>query len=240
MESNTPISKPYLKKLILKELLDFEQKTTDKLKRIDAEGIKDNLFKRTRNRWLLQDSSKEEINTVIFELERESLVQPNHTISASNNRFKRLSKEGTRIAKQKNAEIPDGQIITSLHNVITDDTLLKLVQISFENGDYNNAIQSAYKLLEEMIRSKIGAVPYETGDQLVIDAFKKNGGILKHSGAVNNNEFEGLFFLFSGAVKWFRNRFAHRTIKVINPQQALHILAYANMLIDLLKECETK
>jgi uncharacterized protein (TIGR02391 family) len=62
---------------------------------------------------------------------------------------------------------------------------------------------------------------------------------LKHPDAQTQGEIDSLFFLMRGAFGWFRNPPSHRTVPYVDAHQAAHILAFANLLLDTIDQCNT-
>jgi uncharacterized protein (TIGR02391 family) len=61
-----------------------------------------------------------------------------------------------------------------------------------------------------------------------------NAGKLTHPGAAVASEKDALHHLMRGAIGWFKNPISHRTLIRDDPQHVAHILAFANLLLDLL------
>src|SRR5262245_23789671 len=75
------------------------------------------------------------------------------------------------------------------------------------------------------------------GVSLMSAAFGGNGK-MKHPGAAVSQEQEGLHQMMRGAIAWFKNPISQRSVPRDDAQQAAHVIAFANVLLDLLDECQ--
>ncbi len=145
-----------------------------------------------------------------------------------------LTDEGMKLAEQT---LDDMQLLSiSLQELLSRESLLSKVRDDFYSGEYESAVMNAFKMVEEAVRAKSGqATAY--GSDLVKAAFLPTNAILKHPDAQSQAEVESLFSLFRGAFGWFRNPASHRTVGYADARQAAHILAFANLLLDMIDQC---
>jgi hypothetical protein len=62
-------------------------------------------------------------------------------------------------------------------------------------------------------------------------------GVLKRTDAQTQSELQAFFLLFDGSNGWFRNPTHHRAVGYQNANEAAHILALANRLLDMVDKC---
>jgi uncharacterized protein (TIGR02391 family) len=103
-------------------------------------------------------------------------------------------------------------------------------------GAYDEAVRSAFVLLEERLRELLGEESM-TGANLANTAFNaKDGPLSKHLGK-NISEREGLRELYSGAFKVFRNPSAHSAVGY-DSSDGKEIVSLVNLLLRILKRAE--
>lgn len=125
-----------------------------------------------------------------------------------------------------------------IDQLITYDELREKVRNDFLNDEFESAIFKAFKLLEEKVRFKADLPADKVGDKLMLAAFKPEGGILRHPDAQTGGEIEGFNYLMRGAMMWFKNPPSHRTVIYDKAEQAAHVLAFANLLLDMVDQCQ--
>ena len=117
-----------------------------------------------------------------------------------------------------------------------DDELLRRCTNLLHLGAYDEAVRSAFVLLEERLREMLGEEAM-TGSNLANAAFNtKDGPLAKHLGK-NLSEREGLRELYSGAFKVFRNPSAHSAVGY-SPSDGKEIVVLVNLLLRILKRAE--
>jgi uncharacterized protein (TIGR02391 family) len=121
-----------------------------------------------------------------------------------------------------------------LHREIFDEELIARCSSQFNHGQYQDAIQNAFIVVEERIR-KMGDYSYDmNGVDLATNAFNPDSGELSF-GEIES-EKRGIMHLYRSGFMAFRNPSSHRFLDDLDRIQAYHILAYANMLLQLLEE----
>jgi uncharacterized protein (TIGR02391 family) len=117
-----------------------------------------------------------------------------------------------------------------------DDELLRRCGKLLHLGAYDEAVRSAFVLLEERLREMLGEESM-TGANLANAAFNtKDGPLSKHLGK-NISEREGLRELYSGAFKVFRNPSAHSAVGY-DSSDGKEIVSLVNLLLRILKRAE--
>lgn len=117
-----------------------------------------------------------------------------------------------------------------------DEQLLRRCADLLHLGAYDEAVRSAFVLLEERLRDMLGEEAM-TGSNLANAAFNtKDGPLAKHLGK-NMSEREGLRELYSGAFKVFRNPSAHSAVGY-DSSDGKDIISLVNLLLRILKRAE--
>ena len=103
-------------------------------------------------------------------------------------------------------------------------------------GAFDEAVRSAFVLLEERLREATGKEGM-TGTRLADYAFNASSGPLsKHLGR-RQSEREGLRELYSGAFKLFRNPTAHGAVRY-DAAEGKALVSLVNLLLSILKRVE--
>jgi uncharacterized protein (TIGR02391 family) len=116
-----------------------------------------------------------------------------------------------------------------------DQELLKRCGKLLHLGEYDEAVRSAFVLLEERLRVMLNEESM-TGANLANAAFNKDGPLSKLLGK-NISEREGLRELYSGAFKVFRNPSAHSAVGY-DSSDGKEIVSLVNLLLRILKRAE--
>lgn len=117
-----------------------------------------------------------------------------------------------------------------------DEELLRRCGPLIHMGKFDEAVRSAFVLLEERLRK---AVQEEgmTGTQLANHAFNpQKGPLAKHLGQTQS-EREGLRELYSGAFKLFRNPTAHGVVGY-SAAEGKAIIGLVDLMLKMLKRAE--
>lgn len=112
-----------------------------------------------------------------------------------------------------------------------DEELHRRCQHLVHTGAYDEAVRSAFILLEERLRTAVSGEG-QTGVTLANQAFASNGRLAKLLGNTQS-EREGLRELYSGAFKLFRNPTAHGVVGY-NAADCRDILALVQLLLRIL------
>lgn len=169
----------------------------------------------------------------VYELERDGYIMQDP--SQSSDSFKILTDRGLQAVEQK---LEDMQLPSiNIDELITRDDLRDRVHDDYVSGDYESAIFKAFKLLEETVRAKSQLPSDVIGADLMSKVFRPKGGMLKHPNAQTAAEEDAFHLLMRGAIMWFKNPSSHRTVGFHDPEQAAHVLCFANLLLELVEEC---
>lgn len=101
----------------------------------------------------------------------------------------------------------------------------------FADGQYDSAITEAMKSVEVRVRQLTGLEL--SGAPLMQEAFKPKSYVLDvgvEQGRSGEDEREGFFYLFRGAMVGIRNPKAHELARGDDPDEALEVLALASLL----------
>jgi uncharacterized protein (TIGR02391 family) len=103
---------------------------------------------------------------------------------------------------------------------------------------YEDAITSAFRILEERIREKIQAGPELFGVQLMEVAFRAERGKLYFGETIN--ERQALFQLYRSAFMFLRNPPSHRFVEWFTDFEILEIILLTDLLLKILNKCELR
>lgn len=172
----------------------------------------------------------------VKELDREGYItkDPNKL----SDKFKVLTANGKRVVNQSLEDMRLPSI--DIDHLINRDDLRDKIHDDYLSGEYETAIFKAFKLLEETVRNKAGQPSDVLGTDLMSKAFNPRSGILKHPDAQINAEKEALHHLMRGAIMWFKNPSSHRTVGYDDTEEVARILAFANLLLNMVDQCVTR
>jgi uncharacterized protein (TIGR02391 family) len=122
-----------------------------------------------------------------------------------------------------------------LESFVTDDLLLSACKLSFDGGDYWNAVSHALRHWESRVRQKAKLSAEDVGTDLIKKAFHPSEGKLINPACGTDAEREGFHSLMRGVMQFHRNAKAHREgelRKII----AIQIIAYIDYLIIQLEQ----
>ena len=168
----------------------------------------------------------------VYELERDGFIMRDPSQSEA---FKILTQRGLQVVDQSLDEMQLPSI--DIDQLLKRPALRDKVHDDYVSGDYESAIFKAFKMLEETVRAKAKQPPDMIGADLMSKAFRPGGGILKHPNAKTPAEEEAFHLVMRGSIMWFKNPSSHRTVGFNDPEQAAHVLCFANLLLDLVDEC---
>ena len=103
---------------------------------------------------------------------------------------------------------------------------------------YEDAVTSAFRILEEKIRRRIQAGPELFGMPLIETAFHDEQGKLVFG--ETKNERQALFQLYRSAFMFMRNPPSHRFVKGFSDVEILEIILLTDLLLKILDKCETR
>ena len=226
-------SKNQLKRMFLKVLYEVQYGSM----RGHSSGI-DSIVPEWMNRYWNIKMTIEDIKTTneaIQELKTSGLIVKDPT--QRDDVFQVLTNKGKEIVeKQIDPDIHGLQ----LEQVIKNPTLLERCLDSFRDDRYEDAVFSAYKLVEEEVRNRAGLVPTDFGESLMTKAFHHSTGKLIIPSCIVPHEQEGAYNLFKGAIALFKNPSSHRTINYDDRLDVIQIIAFAELLLRIISTAQLR
>jgi len=219
-------SKHELKKMFLRVLYEcLYGKMKD-----HSSGI-DSIVPSWMNKYFNIEMTQEEIQLTyeaIQELKNSGVIVQDST--QYSDVFQVLTAKGKEIVEKQQDPAVHG---LRLEEVVNDVDLLFRCLDAFNNGRYEEAIFSSYKLVEETVRCKAGLSPADIGVDLMSKALNPNTGKLTISSCKLPAEQEGVHSLFRGAIAFFKNPSSHRTVNYEDRLIAIKIIAFAELLLNI-------
>lgn len=123
---------------------------------------------------------------------------------------------------------------------MTDKELLHKCLNPFNDGDYETAIFSAYKFVEEKVRTISGASLGDIGVDLMTKALHPERGRLLINTCKLPAEQEGVYNLFKGSIAFFKNPSSHRTVNYEDKIVTIQIISFADLLLKILSLASRK
>ena len=144
----------------------------------------------------------------------------------------------TAIGKRTNPEdisekIVDAHLLNQLGQTIDKEIAKHCLGKSYED-----AITSAFRILEERIREKTQAGPELFGTPLIQDAFHDATGKLIFG--ETQNERQALFQLYRSTFMFLRNPPSHRFVEGFSDFEILEIIMIVDLLLKILEKCELR
>jgi hypothetical protein len=99
-------------------------------------------------------------------------------------------------------------------------------------GHFDRVISQAGVVLEDRVRSRIGAAPETLGLNLMTEAFRTQTGRLVVSSV--EAEQEGVHQLFRGIIGFLKNPPSHRIITTYTREQAVAVVEFVDFLLGIL------
>lgn len=115
-----------------------------------------------------------------------------------------------------------------LHQLIAEDVWARLIR-----GEYDLAVFTAFRAVEEQVRIAGGYAATDLGVALVRRAFDPNNGPLTKM-ADPFPEREALAHLFAGAIGSYKNPHSHRTVALEDAREAQEIVMLASHLLRII------
>lgn len=229
MKNRLLLSKTELKKMFLRVLHEIQYGEM----RSYSSGV-DSIVSQWMNRYFnieLYPKEKELIHEAIQELKNSGLIAQDPTQSSTV--FQRLTDKGKKIVE--NQQDPD-VFSLRLEEVIENQELLEHTLDSFNDGDYDSAIFNAFKLVEETVRAKAGLDVKDIGVTLMSKALNPTNGRLVIPKCLVVAEQEGVHSLFRGAIGFFKNPTSHRTVNYNDRMEAIQVIVFAEVLLNILSK----
>jgi uncharacterized protein (TIGR02391 family) len=125
-------------------------------------------------------------------------------------------------------------------SMVTDPELVRVSKKLFVNGHYAQAVEEAYKLLDNLIK-KLSRVHDLSGAKLMKRVFSVQRPLLQVNDLKNQSQKDqqlGYMEIFSGCMTGIRNPRAHEHHYMDEPEVALEMLAWANHLISVARKSQ--
>jgi uncharacterized protein (TIGR02391 family) len=194
----------------------------------------------------------------------ENNVRASHLRNLTNGREERSSIEGVLMTQEPTDIVPPikgivqkvqassnqtifelveeaGILAIGLNKLIKEATMFldkDLAERCISKRDAEDVVTSAFRSLEERIRSKIGASPDLCGADLVNKAFNPKNGKLVFGKTMS--EQEGLFHLFRGSMLLLRNPPSHRFLPEYSDFETFEIVVLVNLLLNILEKSQPR
>ena len=115
--------------------------------------------------------------------------------------------------------------------------IVKRCKVHLANGQYDDAVLVAMKLVETELRETSGLTADDVGIHLVSKALGKDG-VLMLPRAKTIAEQEAVHQLFRGALGFFKNPLSHRFLDETDPHHTFLTLGFASILLTLIEQFE--
>jgi uncharacterized protein (TIGR02391 family) len=115
--------------------------------------------------------------------------------------------------------------------------IVKRCKVHLENGQYDDAVLVAMKLVETELRETSRLTADDVGVHLASKALGKDG-VLVLPRAKTIAEQEAVHQLFRGALGFFKNPLSHRFLDETNLHYTLFTLGFASILLTLIEQFE--
>lgn len=194
----------------------------------------------------------------------ENNVRASHLRNLTNGREERSSIEGVLMTQMPTDIVPPIKGIVQKVQVSSNQTVFELVEgvgileiglsklikgatvfldkeiieKCINKRDAEDVVTSAFRILEERIRAKIGASPDLYGADLVNEAFNPKNGKLVLGKTIA--EQEGLFHLYRGSILFLRNPPSHRFVTEYSDFEIFEIVVLVNLLLNILEKCQPR
>jgi uncharacterized protein (TIGR02391 family) len=227
-----PLSKPALKKLFLKLLLEFLEPQGKFSSHSRGADSVISMIPHHFDLEPLTAAEKQSAWRAVFELERDGFIQRDIDQGEVHKIF---MERGLKYAKGELGQVELGWI--DFDELLRDEELKSRIRDDYVEGDFESCVFKAFRLLEERVRLKASQPASSLGTSLMSEAFAK--GLLKHPDAHVPSESDGIHALMRGAISWFKNPASHRSVAHSDPQVTAEILGFADYLLTLVDQCVT-
>ena len=123
----------------------------------------------------------------------------------------------------------------SFDDVVNDENLNKSVKKLFEDGHHAEAVEKAYKFLNNLVKRRANLTPPKDGANLMKSTFSAKNPVLRINAGITQSEQDeqlGYMEIFSGVMIGIRNPRAHEDEWEDQEFRALQLLMLADHLVD--------
>ena len=180
-------------------------------------------------------ATQEEVKDCWAELQSEGFIR---SVGAPNESFFCLTEKGERLYEELEASqgADTSPVAFNLADVVCDQVLLARISDLYLSWNYEEAIFSAFRHVEERLRDKAGLGAGDLGVDLVKKALHPTEGCLRIPSCQTASEEEGVHLLFRGAFQFIKNPGSHRTINWNDSQMAGQAIVFADLLLRIIDE----
>lgn len=131
-------------------------------------------------------------------------------------------------------EVGLGRLLKEASKFLDKDIVEKCIH----KKDAEDIVTSAFRILEERIRAKIGASHECHGADLMKEAYHPKTGKLVFG--KTEAEREGLFHLFRSSILFLRNPPSHRFIREYSEFEIFEMVSLVNLLLNILEKSQVR
>lgn len=135
------------------------------------------------------------------------------------------------------SRVPSGDLVTLYDLLISSEPLRSATRKLFLDGHYAEAIEEAYKCVNNTVKRKSGAA--RDGQDLMHHVFNEDNPVLRLNDlrtVSERDEQAGYRFIFAGCMAGIRNPRAHQHDLRDDPDPALELLVWANHLMRVVTQ----
>ena len=140
---------------------------------------------------------------------------------------------GQRHPKSGDGHVDERSLLTRFDERVTIQPLRIVSHRLFANGHYTQAVEAAFKRLNNEVKAKSGLAEFD-GDKLMREAFSVNNPRLrlnKLRTISDRDEQRGYMEIYAGVIAAIRNPRSHEHSLEDDPEVALELLTIANHLM---------
>jgi len=130
-----------------------------------------------------------------------------------------------------------------ISDILKDKELLRVVEKLYNDGHHARAVEEAFKLLNNLVKSTVKLKPELDGSSLMKKAFSANSPILMINSGESQSEKDeqlGYMEIFSGVMTGIRNPRAHEHDWEDTQKRAMELITLADHLIEKVKFAKQK
>lgn len=149
-----------------------------------------------------------------------------------NNGFKVFSRKGRKLLNE--TEFQNYRKAADFPKSMLHPSIAELVWISLARGELSDAVFTAFRTVEEVVRAAGGFTDTDYGVDLMRRAFNPENGPLSDQNQLVA-EREALMHLFAGAIGSYKNPHSHRTVTINDAKEAQEMVMLASHLLRIVE-----